>query len=458
VLGRDGPGTSYDILQGVRYAAGLPNDSGQVPARAAQVINISIGGEDHSESTADLYRQVHAAGIFVVSSAGNANTSVPSYPASYPGVYSVSATERLGERASYSNYGPHIALAAPGGDHRHDRDGDGHTDGVLSTVADDERGQRDPGWARFAGTSMAAPHLAGTLALMLAQAPGYTPADFDADLAAGLLTQDLGPQGHAPDGPSVRNDDFGWGLLDAQRAVLRARERAGGALAGSVPMASPGTLRFGTTESVLSFTLAERGTAGARVQSVSSDADWLVVAPQAVSDAGFGGYTASVVRGGLATGLHQARVSVVFDSGAPLVLEVMVRVALPTSDADDNGRHWVVLLDPDTLETLAADEVVVADGSYHFELGGVAPGDYLLYAGTDRDSDGYLCDPGEACTALAGVETPALLQVGTEDLAVELPATAFQDATATGGVAAKQLRSAPLGFHRSVGRERGVPR
>ena len=59
-------GSSYDVSQAVRYAAGLANDSGTVPPQRADVINLSLGGESFSQLNQALYRELHDAGVIVV--------------------------------------------------------------------------------------------------------------------------------------------------------------------------------------------------------------------------------------------------------------------------------------------------------------------------------------------------------------------------------------------------------
>ncbi|HKI51784.1 MAG TPA: S8 family serine peptidase, partial [Geothermobacteraceae bacterium] len=92
VLGA-GAGTSYDVMQGVRYAAGLSNDAGTVPGRPAEIINLSLGGGGYSQAEQDLFSQLHASGVFVIAAAGNASSSLPVYPAAYSGVVSVSGVD-----------------------------------------------------------------------------------------------------------------------------------------------------------------------------------------------------------------------------------------------------------------------------------------------------------------------------------------------------------------------------
>ena len=176
-----GGGTTYDVQQAVRYAAGLPNDSGGVPARPADVINLSLGGGGFSSVDQAVYAQVAEKGIILVSAAGNQSSSQFSYPASYDGVISVSAVNINKARASYSNFGSRVDIAAPGGDSStRDVNGDGVPDLILSTSADDSNsfGIRDS-YALLQGTSMASPHVAGVVALMKSIYPALTIGDFE---------------------------------------------------------------------------------------------------------------------------------------------------------------------------------------------------------------------------------------------------------------------------------------
>jgi hypothetical protein len=102
------------------------------------------------------------------------------FPASCNNVITVAASDARGYLVTrYSNFGPAVEIMAPGGDVLRDDDGDGNNDGVLSMV----RG----GYARYNGTSMAAPHVAGVAALWLAQTPGLTPAQLLAELQRNAL-------------------------------------------------------------------------------------------------------------------------------------------------------------------------------------------------------------------------------------------------------------------------------
>ncbi len=70
-LGKGGNGSNYDIMEAVKYAAGLPNDSGKVPAQKADIINLSLSGTSPSDWEQEVLDEVRAEGIIVVAAAGN---------------------------------------------------------------------------------------------------------------------------------------------------------------------------------------------------------------------------------------------------------------------------------------------------------------------------------------------------------------------------------------------------
>lgn len=202
---------SYDIEQAVRFAAGLANDSGTVPARRADVINVSLGGTTPSPTEQSVYSQALAAGVIIVAAAGNEGLNEPNYPAALNGVIAVGAVDSSKDRAPYSNFGSWVSAVAPGGNLAKDVNGDGQKDGVLSTVARDAGGTLTYDYELWQGTSMATPHMAGVMALMKAVAPSLTPATVMNLLTSGALTDDLGTAG--------KDDQFGYGLINASKAV-----------------------------------------------------------------------------------------------------------------------------------------------------------------------------------------------------------------------------------------------
>ncbi|RUL83963.1 S8 family serine peptidase [Tautonia sociabilis] len=190
VLGADGSGSISKAVDAIYYAA----------AHGARVINASWGGPGYSKSLDDAIRAVGQAnpstgalGTVFVSAAGNEavdNDVRPSYPPNnrYASTIAVAAIDQSGRLASYSNYGDRtVDLAAPG-------------DSILSTVPG--------GYAYYSGTSMAAPHVTGVVALVAAQYPGET--------AAQLVRRVVGA---ARPLPSLTGLVASGGLLDAAKAV-----------------------------------------------------------------------------------------------------------------------------------------------------------------------------------------------------------------------------------------------
>jgi hypothetical protein len=124
------------------------------------------------------------------------------YPAAYPEVLSVSAVGPDRQLASYSSFGSTVDIAAPGGD---PADGD-YTFGVLSTMWDFKA--HGPTYAFAAGTSMAAPHVSGVAALLLAQDPGLSPSDVRSRLTTYAV--DAGAPG------------LGAGIVNARNSLTRS--------------------------------------------------------------------------------------------------------------------------------------------------------------------------------------------------------------------------------------------
>lgn len=406
VLGVNG-GTSADLVEALRYAGGLPNASGTVPDRPADIVNLSLGSPSFSHAEQEAIRALRERGIIVVAAAGNSASDTPLYPAAYEGVVSVAATNITDEPAFYSNRGATVDVAAPGGDTSTDVNGDGIADGIISAVGDDSDGDPStppiPGLGVLAGTSMAAPHVAGVAALMKAVDPDLTPEQFDALLAAGQLTDDLGEPG--------RDDRYGHGLIDARRAVLAALDVAGGG--GDTPgilVVTPTTLNFGPFTEHLDVRLSNVGTRELAARPPFADVDWLRFEPVDIDARGLGTWRVSVDRDRLAAdGLY--RTTLVVDSDAnPASVTVQVQRASVDLAADGGLLHVLLA----SVDGDGPDRSVTArarGGEYDFEFEAVPPGAYRLLAGTDDDHDGLVCDAGEVCGVWPTLSTPTMLQV-----------------------------------------------
>lgn len=386
VLGVGG-GTLYDIVQGIRYSAGLSNDSGITlgASERANIISMSLGGGGYSSSTQNVIHSARSQGVIVIAAAGNESTSSPSYPASYDGVVSVSAVNLSGSLASYSNYGSFIDVAAPGGD-AGDVDGDGYADRVWSTCGDDSSGSIQFNYAGQNGTSMATPHVAGVVALMMALDPTLSPSVLDSLLSSGALTNDIGAPG--------RDDLYGHGLIDALKAVVAVSSGVNTAL-----VAAPSTVALGTGGTAATLTVSKVGSDPISVVSASSDEAWLSVTPDSVDADGLGTYTILADRAGLPDGTHWATVTFTSSLGSAATVQVSLQVQSGTI-AYDGGLHYVLLVDGETYGVVRQAEVEASNGSYTFSFGKVPLGrTYLLVAGSDRDNDLYIDNPGEASGA-----------------------------------------------------------
>ena len=255
-INSSGSGLTSNAVAAIDYAI----------AHGANVINASWGAGFFSEALQDAIQSANDAGILFVAAAGNSsldNDSSPYYPASYqvPNVLAVAATERDDLRRSSSHFGAvSVDLGAPG-------------EAILSTLPNSSYGNRS-------GTSMAAPHVAGTAALLLAQKPNLTPqqlkanlmfsGDPNADLSnktvtgrrlnahAALTVIDALPQLVINDVSVVEGDTvdktvlFSVGLLGVTSDVVTVDYATvdGSATAGSDYQAVNGTLTFAVGEAV----------------------------------------------------------------------------------------------------------------------------------------------------------------------------------------------------------------
>ncbi|WP_276355963.1 S8 family peptidase [Cohnella caldifontis] len=183
-LDSSGSGSTYSVAEGVIWAA----DHG------ADVINMSLGNYAQAQFLHDAIQYAHSKGAVIVAASGNDNTDRPGYPAAYPEVLAVAATDQGGAKAEYSNFGDYIDVAAPG-----------------TNIASTYPGSR---YAALSGTSMASPHVAALASLVRAANPNLKNTEV-MDLLRKTAV-DLGDKG--------KDNLFGYGQID----IVSALRAAGG--------------------------------------------------------------------------------------------------------------------------------------------------------------------------------------------------------------------------------------
>jgi subtilisin family serine protease len=190
VLGHSGMWSNYSVAQAVRHAADAKVD----------IVCMSLGSPSPSESVHQAIKYASGKGVIVVCAAGNDGGAV-NFPAAFSEVIAVGAVDRAGNVCEFSSRGKEIEVAAPGQD-------------ITSTWLGD-------GYATISGTSMAAPFVAGVLALYISAHGKATPSQ-----AMDALIQtcrDMGLPGH--------DSDYGWGLLDPVKLIghkVSAKQTADG--------------------------------------------------------------------------------------------------------------------------------------------------------------------------------------------------------------------------------------
>ncbi len=193
VLSGSGGGSLAGVAEGIRFAA----DHG------ATVMNLSLGASFPDPITKAAVEYAAQKDVAIICAAGNSAVKKSGYPAGYPGSTSISAVGPDKKLSFYTNYGPTIDFAAPGGD----MSNYGEAGGVLQNTISVKR-PMDSGYYFFQGTSMATPHAAGIAALI---ASGAVTSKKGIDNALRWSAEDFGRKG--------REEGYGSGLLQADEAV-----------------------------------------------------------------------------------------------------------------------------------------------------------------------------------------------------------------------------------------------
>lgn len=182
VMGPTGYAYYSAVAEGIRYAV----DNG------ARVINISIAGDTPSATLQDAIDYAWNHNVVIVAAAGNNGNSVPQYPAACDHVIAVGATDNSDLLASFSSYGSHVQLTAPG-----------------VSIWTTQRYADNP-FGTWRGTSFASPLVAGAAALLASARPELSNTEITTLLAQ--TADDLGPAG--------RDDVYGYGRVNVLKALI----------------------------------------------------------------------------------------------------------------------------------------------------------------------------------------------------------------------------------------------
>ncbi|QAY66287.1 S8 family peptidase [Paenibacillus protaetiae] len=184
VLDSTGAGSTYSVAQGIIWAT----DHG------AKVINMSLGNYAEADFLHDAIKYAYERDVVLIAASGNDNTDRPGYPAAYPEVFAVAATDAHHQKASFSNYGNYIDVAAPG-------------DSIASTYPGGQ-------YAALSGTSMASPHVAALAGLIRSLNPALT----------NEQVMDVMRQSAVDIGNDGKDDYYGYGEIDVAKALKLASD------------------------------------------------------------------------------------------------------------------------------------------------------------------------------------------------------------------------------------------
>ncbi|MEL4304521.1 S8 family serine peptidase [Methanococcoides sp. LMO-2] len=235
VLDSGGSGSYTQIANGIYWATN----------NGAQVISMSLGGSSSSTTLKNALEYAYNNGVTIICAAGNEyeRGNLPSYPAAYDEYcIAVGATRYDETRSYYSNTGPYLDIAAPGGDLTVNQNRDRYSDGVLQQTFS-EGNPTDFGYYFYQGTSMATPHVAGVAALVIsnAEANGKILTPDEVREAIESTAKDLGAPG--------LDNEYGWGLVDAYAALNYVPQET----ENQLPVANAGGLYTGVVGEEIIF-------------------------------------------------------------------------------------------------------------------------------------------------------------------------------------------------------------
>lgn len=417
VLGQGG-GALFDIAGGIYWAVGSAVDGVAQNPTPADVLNLSLGGPGQSDALDEAIGDAVDTGAIVVVAAGNNNIDASEFtPANAPGALTVAALSNTGgsrtapKKASYSNYGSTVDIAAPGGEQAEDADNDGNPDGVLSTVGDSV--------VFYQGTSMAAPHVAGLAMLMKSLDPNVDQAE------ARTLMRDTADEGISC------SAGCGAGLVNAVR-VLRAMQGEDGT---PLVTATPAVTRIGRGDDDARVEFENVGGAAAEVSlSVGGpDRDRVTLSSSGGTLGPDEKLVVEIELDRTGTDHGEATLSAAYGDGkaaeAKLIwTDEVVNVATTVTVG-------ALRIEGDDFTVERMVDARLTEG-YRYKLFNLTPGDYLVIGLSDDDNDGVPEDH-EGIGVFPSLQEPEILTVTAgghiegKDFLVA-PAFLYEDEEGTG--------------------------
>lgn len=408
VLGDDGSGSWGNIAAGINWAL----DNG------AKVINLSLGGSSGSYSLQSSINNAWAKGVVIVAAAGNSNTSSRFYPAYYSNTIAVAATTSRDLRASYSNYGNWVDVAAPG-------------DTILSTTMNDTYGNKS-------GTSMAAPHVAGLAGLLWSTSYGTSNSSVRSRLQS------------TADTIAGTGSLWAYGRVNACKAVAGNCDQSSSGPVVSIASPANGTVITDVSAPLLVQVVATDASAAAGSLNVAVSIDggaWNAAAWSAATQR----YEWTWNLGGAANGPHTLRARATNAASAttttdPSYVRIARPVALPGAfQAEDyhafsdltagnsGGAYWNDDVDKESC----------ADGATCYSIGWVEAGEWLAYTTTIAEAGDYTF-AFRAATPNSNATIRVLVDDADVSGAIAIPSTGGWQAWATATSGAVSL---PAGSH-----------